>query len=265
MQLPLKDTVPVHKRPYPVPLNQIQAVKDEIARLIALDVIQESKSVYASPAFTIPKKNGKTRLVIDYRELNKKTVKLGYPFPGIQYTLIDLKGARFFSQLDLNMGYYQIEIAEKDRYKTAFVLPFGHYEFKRMPFGLCNAPREFQKIMTNKLKEFNFVKIFLDDILIFSKTAEEHENHIEKVLKKLHEEGISVNYEKSSFMNKEVKYLGKIIDERGIRPDTTVLLNLDKLAVPRNRKGLMQLLGIINWFRDHVPGLSQRIAPLQAN
>ncbi|MGL4850979.1 MAG: pol polyprotein, partial [Clostridium sp.] len=262
MSLPLNDDVPVHKRPYAVPISQIQAVKEEIKRLLKLGIIRNSNSVYASPAFAIPKKNGNIRLVIDYRELNKKTVKLGYPFPGIQYSLIDLKGARFFSQLDLNMGYYQIEIEEQDKYKTSFVLPFGQYEFNRMPFGLSNAPREFQRIMTEKLKDFDFVKIFVDDILIFSKTLKDHTEHVEKVLKRLLEEGISVNYAKSSFGLQEVKYLGKIINEKGIRPDLDSLIKLDNFKIPHDRKGLMKLLGLINWFRDHVPNLSQRLGSI---
>ncbi|KAF9762926.1 Retrovirus-related Pol polyprotein from transposon [Nosema granulosis] len=143
MSIPLTTKIPIHKKPYPISLAQQAPVKEEIQRLLDLDIIRKSSSPYASPAFPVGKKNGQIRLVIDYRGLNSKTVKLGYPFPNIQYSLMDLKGSEYFSQIDLNMGYYQIPVAKEDIPKTAFVLPFGQYEFLRMPFGLCNAPREF--------------------------------------------------------------------------------------------------------------------------
>ncbi|KAF9756168.1 Transposon Tf2-6 polyprotein, partial [Nosema granulosis] len=260
MTLPLKDDIPVHKKPYPVPINHLPKLKEEVKKLENLDIIHESNSNYASPAFTVPKKTGDVRLVVDYRELNKKTVKMGYPFPCIQYSLMDLKGSQYFSQLDLNMGYYQIEVDPKEQHKTAFVLPFGQYEFARMPFGLCNAPRVFQKVMSDKLKDMPFVKIFVDDILIFSKSKEEHEKHLKKVLERLRDEGISVNFTKSSFRLKEVRYLGKIIDKDGIRPDLSSLIKLEQIKVPHNRSGLMKLVGMINWYRDHIPNLSRLLS-----
>ncbi|KAF9760655.1 Transposon Tf2-9 polyprotein [Nosema granulosis] len=262
MTVPLTSTVPVHKKPYPIPVALLPKVKQEIRRLIKLGVIKESKSEYASPAFPISKKNGDLRLVIDYRELNKVTVKLGYPFPSIQYSLMELKGSRFFSQLDLNMGYYQIPIAEEDTHKTSFVLPFGQYEFLRMPFGLTNAPREFQRVMTTIFQDMPFVKVFVDDILIFSENQKEHERHVIDVLRRCLERGISINMQKSTFLLKEVKYLGKIINEDGIKADTSALVKIDPLKIPRTKKQIMRILGIINWFRDHIPKLSQKITPI---
>ncbi|KAF9760626.1 Retrovirus-related Pol polyprotein from transposon [Nosema granulosis] len=210
MHLYLNDNTPVRKKPYPISLNYIPKVKEEIKKLLEMKIIRKIESPYAAPAFPKTKKNGDIRLLIDYRELNKKTIKQGYPFPSIQNSLTELKGSEIFSQLDLNMGYYQIQVDEQSIAKTAFVLPFGQYEFLRMPFGLSNAPREFQRIMNEKLADLNFVKVFVDDILIYSRSAEEHANHIEQVLKRLHNEGISINFDKSSFMKREVKYLGKI-------------------------------------------------------
>ncbi|KAF9760652.1 Transposon Tf2-9 polyprotein [Nosema granulosis] len=264
MKIHLSNTIPVCKRPYTISLPRIEDTKKEINKLLEMNIIRESKSAYASPAFPIPKKNGKTRLVVDYKELNSKTIKLGYPFPNMQYSLIDLKGAKYFSQLDLNMGYYQIPMAEESIEKTAFVTPFGHYEFLRMPFGLSNAPRVFQQVMTSKLKQFPFAKVFVDDILIFSPCYESHKTHVIQVLQHLLNEGISINFEKSSFLKNEVKYLGKIINKDGIRADLDSLCGIEKFQTPKNKTHLMKLLGKLNWFREHVPNLSNYLINITA-
>lgn len=164
-EIPLKDATPVTKKPYPIPLKHIKAVKDEIIKLQEMNIIRPSTSNYASPAFLIPKKNGEMRLVIDYRELNQKTIKLGYPFPNMHNLLGNLTENTIYTILDLNLGYYQFRMDEESIDKTAFVTPFGQYEFLRMPFGLCNAPREFQCGMNQILGHLPYVTIFLDDIL----------------------------------------------------------------------------------------------------
>ncbi|KAF9762014.1 Retrovirus-related Pol polyprotein from transposon [Nosema granulosis] len=146
----------------------------------------------------------------------------------------------------MNMGYCQIEIDKESISKTAFVLPFGQYEFLRMPFGLSNAPREFQRIMNEKLSNLNFVKVFVDDILIFSKSPEEHVEHIETVLSTLNREGVSINFEKSSFMKTEVKYLGKIINSEGIKPDISTIFKIENDLNQKNRKQLMKLFVVLN-------------------
>ncbi|KAF9760579.1 Retrovirus-related Pol polyprotein from transposon 17.6 [Nosema granulosis] len=150
-------------------------------------------------------------------------------------------------------------MAEDSIEKTAFVTPFGHYEYLRMPFGLSNAPRVFQQAMANKLQQYPFAKVFVDDILIFSKTYEEHKQHVVTVIKHLLKEGISINSEKSSFLKSEVRYLGKIIDKDGIKSDLECLCGIVKFKTPRNKKDLMKLLGKINWFREHVPNLSNHL------
>jgi hypothetical protein len=253
----LVDNTPICQRPYSISLPRLAATKAEIQRLLDLKIIRKSNSAYASPAFPVPKKNNQVRLVCDYKRINDKTVKHPYPFPVMQNMFLDLKGARYFSQLDLNMGYHQIPLAEDAIPKTAFVTIFGHFEYLRLPFGLSNAPQIFQKTMNDILEHFPFVKVFVDDILIFSPDKESHKDHVLQVVNYLIDNGISINFEKSSFLKEEVTYLGKIINKDGLRSELNGLDNIEKLLRPKSKTELRKLLGKLNWFRDHVPGLSK--------
>ncbi|KAF9761101.1 Retrovirus-related Pol polyprotein from transposon 17.6 [Nosema granulosis] len=199
IRIPLKDNIPVFSKPYSIPYNLHKETKEEIEKLIRLGVVQKSRSLYASPAWPIVKKNGKVRLVVDYKKLNAKTVRQAFPFPNIREQLQTLPPAKIFSQLDLNMGYYQIPVHKQDIEKTAFVVPWGHYEFLRMPFGLTSAPREFQRCMSDLFAEVDFVRIFLDDVLIFSKSTEEHAQHLQIVFDILTSAGASINFENPPF------------------------------------------------------------------
>lgn len=248
----------IFAKPYPIPYKLMDAVKQEIKRLKELDVIQESTSAYSSPAFPILKKNGNIRLVVDYRKLNKITIKDSFPFPSVQDQLRTLLNAKCFSQIDLNSGYYQIPLHADDYQYTSFVLPFGQYEFKRLPFGLANAPRIFQRIMNKIFEDLNFVKIFLDDILIYSNSIEEHSLHLETILNRCKLNDISINFEKSNFLKKEVNYLGNIVSSEGIKPDTSNLKEIH-LEVPKTLKQLQRIIGIINWFRPYIKNLSEKM------
>ncbi|WP_438544757.1 reverse transcriptase domain-containing protein [Clostridium sp.] len=261
-RIPLSDDAPVFSKPYPMPYNLHKAVKEEIDKLIKLKVIRKSRSLYASPAWPILKKNGKVRLVVDYKKLNAKTVKQAFPFPNIREQLQTLPSANLYSQLDLNMGYYQIPVHTQDIEKTAFVVPWGHYEFLRMPFGLTSAPREFQRCMSNLLADLSFVRIFLDDVLIFSKSETEHATHLKAVFEILTKAGASINFDKSSFCQKQVTYLGNIISTDGIKADVSRVDNCILFKTPKSRKDIMKLVGFINWFRPYIPGLSYIIAPI---
>ncbi len=186
----------------------------------------------------------------------------GYPFPTIKDVITDMRNSKYFSQLDMEKGYYQIKVSKKDIHKTAFTLPFGLYEFQRMPFGLKNAPRVFQRIIQKILNGLDFVKIYLDDILIHSKTMEDHEHHIKIVLNKLKEANVKINFDKSSFLVEEVKYLVLIISKKGIKADISKIEKIQQLEVPKSKKQLQKLLGFINWFRDFLPNISTKIEPL---
>ncbi|KAI5153692.1 hypothetical protein ENBRE01_3227, partial [Enteropsectra breve] len=258
----LIDEKPIASKPYSFPHKLVEPVKREIQRLLDAGIINKSSSHFAAPAFPLLKKNNDVRLVVDYRKLNAMTIKEAFPFPNIWEMLSILKGAKIFSQIDLKNGYHQIPLDKRDQHLTAFVTPWGHYEYSRLPFGLTNAPRAFQRIMSNILSDLPFVKVFLDDTLIFSKNKEEHLQHLKLVFSRLAENHVSVNYEKSHFMQDEVTYLGCIVNAEGIKPDISKISNIQHMHPPSNVKQLLKILGFINWFRPFIQGLSSKIASL---
>ncbi|KRH91929.1 transposable element, partial [Pseudoloma neurophilia] len=170
--------------------------------------------------------NGDMRIVTDYTELNKRKESEVYHFPEIHKSFAHLKDCVIFSQLDLDSGFNQIKIAEIDRHETGFITEFGHYEYNRMPFGLKNAPKSFQRIMEQVLSGIDCVTIFVDDILIASKTEEQHYHDVNKVLDRLKQAGAKVNFEKSTFRKSQIKFLGCIIDKSGIKADVSRIAEL---------------------------------------
>ena len=176
--------------------------------------------------------------------------------------LIDLNGATVFSQIDLKMGFYQIPIDNRDTYKTAFSLMGRKYEFLRLPFGMRNAPFIFQMNIVKILGKYDFCKIYVDDILISSKTHEEHYRHVDTVLKELTRANIGINFEKSQFAKPKVTYLGQIISQYGIRPDTKPLDKLINIPTPNTVRKTNQIIGLLQWFRPYIQNLNIKISPI---
>ena len=197
-----------------------QVIRENVEEMLLHDIIRPSTSPYSSPIVLVPKKTGEKRFCIDYRKLNSVTVKDKYPLPRIDDTIDHLHGANFFSTLDLFSGYWQIEIEEKDKQKTAFTTDEGHFEFNRMPFGLTNAPATFQRLINNVLRQAlkKYALVYLDDVIIFSKTISEHIQHIRSVLQFLREAGLKIKLSKCTFLKKQVEYLGHIVSNNGIMP-----------------------------------------------
>ena len=188
--------------------------------MVAHNIVRESTSPYAAPVVMVPKKGGELRFCIDYRQLNKATVKDRYPLPRIDDTIDALYGAKYFSTLDLFSGYWQIEIEEADKHKTAVICEYGQYEFNRMPFGLTNAPGTFQRLMNKIMKPvlYESALVYLDDIIVFSKTLEDHIKHLETVFKILAEAGLKLKLKKCDFFKTEINYLGHIVTRDGVMP-----------------------------------------------
>lgn len=238
--IPVLNPSPVIQKPIPVPITIRKDVQKEIARLLEEKIIRKARnSSYASPAFPILKKNKSIRLVIDYRKINSFTIKEAFPFPNVQDHLNSIPKSNVFSSIDLKSGYHQIELAETSRKYSGFVILGEHYEFLRLPFGLTNAPRIFQSVMQQILGHLPFVRVFLDDILIFSENEEEHIDHLDTVLEHLKTRRATISFEKSKFFQTEIPFLGHIISSEGIKPGPSRIPDLEPLYVPKTKKKLL--------------------------
>ena len=255
---------PIRQRPYRLPLAKRYLVEEQIKEMLEAGVIQPSSSPWASPITLQPKKNGKMRFCIDYRKVNKVSIKDSYPLPLIQDIFDQLEGAKIFSTIDLKAGYWQIPMAEEDIEKTAFVCEQGLFEFTRMPFGLTSAPSQFQRIMNKILSGFigKFVFVYLDDIVIYSQTPEEHAHHLRLVLNRLAEYHLKVNREKCTFCSTEVELLGFIVSEQGIAPNPNKTEAIRKLPIPQDVRAVRSFLGMTGYYRQCIPEYAKHAAPL---
>nr|KAG5696950.1 hypothetical protein BaRGS_015914 [Batillaria attramentaria] len=217
-RIPTTDNVPVSQPYRSIPPTQLQEVKEHLQGLLQSGAIVPSHSPYAAPVVLVRKKDGSLRLCVDYRRLNMKTVRDAYPLPRIQESFDSLVGAQYFSTLDLASGYHQIAMAPDDQHKTAFTTPFGLFEYTRMPFGLTSAPATFQRLMQATMSDFlfQFLLVYLDDLLIFSRTFKEHLQHLERLLQRIAETGLKLKMEKCQFLRRQVTYLGHTISAKGL-------------------------------------------------
>ncbi|GBN87953.1 Retrovirus-related Pol polyprotein from transposon 17.6 [Araneus ventricosus] len=237
-----------------------ELLRTEIDKLLANDVIEECESPFAAPVVLVPKPNGDIRLCIDYRKLNAKTIPDKYPLPLMDTLLYDAKSTAFMSTLDLKTGYHQIEVNPDDKDKTAFVCPFGMFRYKRMPFGLKNAPVTFQRLMDqfrNRLPTVNIL-VYLDDIVVLSETFEQHIQDLKMVFNRLRKFKLCVNREKCKFACARVKYLGLWITPKGIEVDQDKVAAIQKIPCPRNVKQLQSF----SWYRKFIPNFSDIARPL---
>nr|AXI69408.1 Reverse Transcriptase [Olea europaea subsp. europaea] len=212
---------PVSKAPYRMAPKELQELKKQLQELLDMDFIWPSVSRWGALVLFVKKKDGSMRMCIDYRELNRLTIKNKYPLPRIEDLLDQLKGAKVFSKIDLRSGYHQLKVKSKDIPKTAFRTRYGHYEFTVMPFGLTNAPAVFMDLMNRVFHQYldKFVIVFIDDILIYSKSKEQHEEHLRIALEVLRKEKMYAKFKKSEFWLKRVGFLGHIVTAQGIEVD----------------------------------------------
>ena len=263
-QIKLSDQTPFKHRPRPIRPQDLDAVRRHLQELSEAGVIQESESPFSSPIVVVRKKNGDVRLCIDYRKLNLQTIKDAYALPNLEETFSALTGSKWFSVLDLKSGYYQIEVEEADKPKTAFVCPLGFWEFNRMPQGITNAPSTFQRLMEKCMGDINLkeVLVFLDDLIIFSETFEEHETRLLHVLHRLKEYGLKLSVEKCKFFQTSVKYLGHIVSQHGVETDPQKIEALKTWPRPQNLKELRSFLGFAGYYRRFIQNYSKIVKPL---
>lgn len=245
---------PTYRRMQRFSPNELAEVKKQLTELIEKGWIQPSSSPYSANVLFVTKKDGTLRMVYDYRALNAITIRNRYPLPRIDDLFDQLQGAKYLSSLDLQTGYNQIRIKPEDVPLTAFTTPFGHFEFKVLTFGLTNAPATFQALMNKIFSKYlgKFVLIYLDDVVVFSRTLEEHIEHLRLVLETLREQKLYAKLSKCTFAQPEIEYLGHIIGNGMIRADPRKVKVVLDWPQPKDVSALRSFLGLANYFRRFI-------------
>ena len=258
------DPKPVAQPYRRIPPHQFKEVQDHIRGLLAQTVIKESYSPYAAPVVIVRKKDGSIRLCVDYRRLNAKTVGDAYPLPRIQESFDALAGARFFSTLDLASGYHQIAMHPEDQHKTAFVTPMGLFEYTRMPMGLSSAPATFQRLMQATMSDFifQFLLVYLDDLLVYSKTFEGHLQHLDHLLERIVQTGLKLRLDKCQFFRQQVHYLGHTISADGVSCEAGKVEAVRNWPVPSTTTELRSFLGFASYYRRFIHQFAKIAGPL---
>eukprot|EP00253_Pinus_taeda_P012641 PITA_12641 len=255
---------PVSRAPYRMSVPELTELKMQLQELLDKNYIRPSVSPWGAPVLFVKKKDGTFRMCIDYRQLNKLTIKNKYPLPRIDELFDQVKGATVFSKIDLRSGYHQIRIKEEDIAKTAFRTRYDHYEFVVLPFGLTNAPATFMCLMNSIFHQYldRFVLIFIDDILVYSRTVEEHQEHLRKVLQTLREHQLYAKFSKCDFFKEEIQYLGHVISKEGIAVDPEKIKAIMDWPVPKDVADIRSFMGLAGYYRRFVEGFSKVAFPI---
>ena len=260
------DAEPIRKHPYRRSFAERKVMKEFVEEMMKHDIVEESDSPWSSPVVLVRKRDGKWRFCVDWRELNKVTKKDSMPLPRIDDTLDRLSGCQYFTKIDLTSGYYQVDLESEAIPKTAFVTPDGHYQFKRLGMGLCNAPATFQRLMYKVLGNLLWTNsmAYLDDIVVFSKNFDDHINHVREVLDRLRQAGLKLKPKKCSVARKFLPYLGHVVSGTGVTPDPENLKALYRYPIPRTKTQVQEFIGLTSYYRRFIPDYSTKAKPLTA-
>ncbi len=266
-QIDTGDNRPIKQRAWRLPFARRRVAEEEIQRMLKLGVIEPSCSPWTSPVVLVTKSDGSIRFCVDYRKLNSCTRKDAYPLPQITECLDTLSGSCWFSTLDLTTGYWQVPMAPEDKDKTAFSIGSGLYQFNVLPFGLCNAPATFERLMEKVLFGLQWKQclIYLDDIIIFSKSFDAHLSDIQAVFDRLKTAGLTLKPKKCFLFRKSVKYLGHIVSEEGISCDPEKVAAVERCTVPTSKTEARVFVGMVSYYRRFIPDFASVAAPLFAN
>ena len=262
----LTDPVPFKEAYRRIPPQMYDEVKTHLQEMLDLGAIRPSNSPWASAIVLVRKKDGRLRFCIDLRKLNNRTVKDAYSLPRIESILDSLGGAQIFSTLDLKAGYWQVEMAEECKAYTAFTCgPLGFHECDTMPFGATNAPATFQRLMHDCLRELNmnWRIVYLDDIIIFSDTKEEHLKRLEAVFKKLCAAGLKLKPSKCFFFREEIEYLGHVVSGKGISTNPKKVEAVSKWPTPKTVYDVRSFLGFVGYYRRFIKNFSRITKPIR--
>ena len=257
-------STPPNRPTFRLSATELVELKKQLEELTKAGFIQPSKSPFGAPILFVKKKDGTMRMCVDYRALNNITVKNSYPLPRVDELFDRLQGANYFSKIDLRSGYHQIRIQPEDVPKTAFRTRYGHFEFLVLPFGLTNAPATFMHLMHSAFRPFldDFVLVFLDDILIYSRTLEEHEVHVSKVLNVLRQQKLYAKESKCEFFKSEVEFLGHMVGRNGIRMMEDKVQAINEWPTPTKVADVRAFLGTAGYYRKFIKQFSLIAAPL---
>ena len=264
-EIKMKHVEPLKQKYFPRNPKMQEVINNQINELLRDNLIEPSSSAYSSPLVLVKKKNNTWRMCVDYRQLNEHSIKDAYPIPIISNILSKLKHAQYISTLDLKSGYWQIPIKESSRHLTAFTVPGrGLFQWRVMPFGLHSAPATFQRIVDKMIgpELEHFAIAYLDDIIITSTTFEDHIKHLQQVFNRLREFNLRINLEKCTFCVSELKYLGHVVCEQGIKTDPEKTRAIREMPRPTNIKGVRQFIGLCSWYRNFIQNFADIASPI---
>jgi len=254
---------PIRQAPYRVNELKSKLIKQEIDYMLLNDVIEPSCSPWASPILLVPKQDGTVRFAVDYRKLNAVTIPDAYPMPRIEDLVNKVGNARFISKIDLSKGYWQVKMAESSKPFTAFVTKFGLYQFKKMPFGLMNAPATFSRLVHKLLRDFQeFAEAYLDDIIIYSDDWDSHLRQLAQVLQRIQEAGLTIKRSKCEFGSAQVEFLGHVVGNNQIKPRLAKIEAIMCFEPPTDVKGVKRFMGVIAYYRQYLPNCATICAPI---
>lgn len=256
---------PIKSKPYRLTWTEEAQLKKELDHLLELGLIRPSQGEWTSPVLFVAKKDGSLRLCVDYRRLNKVTVKDHFPLPFIDELVDSMGGARYFSTLDAASGYWQVPMHENSIHKTGFITKYGVFDWCVLPFGLTSAPATFQRLMTRILQPLfgKCVHVFIDDIIVYSRTLNEHVQHLEQVFKICKEANLRIKLAKCTFASDSVEYLGHQITREGLKPTDRNVKKVQDMVIPKDKSDVRSFLGMVGYYRRFVPDFANKAQALQ--